>query len=362
MTHILRPENRGPIAPHSALVDDPTGDPSYWEALLADPEYAEAAVLGDAELRQQLVNWPTFWQRREVQADWLCEPVLARGRAHAMFAPGGTGKSLFSLWLAAAIATGRQGLLGWPVTRRKVLYLDYEMTEDDLRERLEEMGYDETSDLSDLHYMLLPGIASADTPEGGKTIATIAAMCGAELVIIDTFSRAVQGDENDADTVRAFYRWTGIHLKAAGLAFCRIDHAGKDVDKGQRGSSAKNDDVDVVWRMKKAGGASFDLHATKRRMGWIPEDVALMQYDEPHLHYKVADDVPPMGTERVIRTLETLGVSPLASGREAATVMRQAGETARNELIRAAQKVRKRQASGVAGVRKMTGGDPLDER
>lgn len=302
----------------------------------------EAEVNGyDAGLLGMLVDWPTFWRRQESDATWIAEPVLAEGRAHAIYAPGGTGKSLFSLWLAAALASGRAGLDGVPLRQRRVLYLDYEMTQDDLLERLAAMGYDETCDLTNLSYALLPSLPPADAPEGGKAIARMAQLVNAELVILDTFSRAVSGDENDADTVRSFYRWTGLHLKAEGRAFARIDHAGKDIDKGQRGTSAKNDDVDVVWQMVKADGG-FKLTAKKRRMGWVPETVALLQYDEPNLHYKVAAEVAPAGTDDVVRVLDELKVPPSASARAASTALKVAGRGARDQLVRAAQKRRSR--------------------
>jgi hypothetical protein len=101
-------------------------------------------------------------------------------------------------------------------------------------------------------------------------ICDLARQCQAELVIIDTFSRAVEGAENDADTVRNFYRWTAINLKAEGRSLLRIDHAGKDLKKGARGTSAKNDDVDLVWQMVRTGD-NIKLTATKKRHTWIQD-------------------------------------------------------------------------------------------
>ena len=113
--------------------------------------------------------------------------------AVALFAKGGTGKSLLALWIAAALATGR------PVFHRQrppvhVLYLDYEMSEDDLKSRLESMGYDADHDLTHLHYALLPQMAPLDGEAGGKTVAALAALVAAELVVTNTFGRAVSGD------------------------------------------------------------------------------------------------------------------------------------------------------------------------
>ena len=315
----------------------------YWAAILEDPEYIAAPLAPDGDLLRMLIDWPTFWKRENASADWMCEPIIARGRAHAMFAAGGTGKSLFSLWLAATIATGRIGLQGWPIESCTVLYLDYEMTEDDLYERLDAMGFGPTIDLSRLHYAVLPSLPPADAPEGGKAIAKLAELVNADLVVIDTFARAVAGNENDADTVRSFYRWTGIHLKAAGRAFLRMDHAGKDAEKGQRGSSAKNDDVDVVWQMTVADGG-FKLAARKRRMGWVPETIGLVQLDDPVLRYRVAVELAPAGTDRVIADLDDLNVPVDMSARKAVTALKEAGRGARDQLVRAAQKQRSRRA------------------
>jgi hypothetical protein len=311
-----------------------------------DNQGDEVASKYDADLNSMLLNWEDFWAKDFSDIQWLADPVIALGRAHAIFAPGGTGKSLFSLWLAAALACGKQGLDGEPLTPRRVLYLDYEMTPDDLKERLSAMGYDQTDNLTRLHYALLPSLPPADAPEGGKAIARMAQLVDAELVIIDTFSRAVSGDENDADTVRAFYRWTGLHLKAEGRAFLRIDHAGKDVEKGQRGTSAKNDDVDIVWQMIKADGG-FKLTNKKGRMGWIPDSVALLQYDTPHLHYKIADEVAPAGTDLVVADLDALQVPPSVSARKAAQMLRESGNGTRDILVRAAQKRRMRRIVSV---------------
>jgi hypothetical protein len=149
------------------------------------------------------------------------------------------------------------------------------------------MGYGPEVDLGRLHYALLPSLPGLDEPEGGKAVVRLAQLCEAALVVIDTFGRAVHGDENEADTVRAWYRWTGLHLKAEGRAFVRVDHAGKDIEKGQRGTSAKNDDVDVVWRLTRQDGDAYKLIAKKRRMGWVPETVDLVLEETSDLTYKM---------------------------------------------------------------------------
>ena len=69
-------------------------------------------------------------------------------------------------------------------------------------------------------------------------------------------------------------------LKQRGATWVRLDHAGKDLDRGQRGSSAKGDDVDVVWRLDMTdNGVTF--HREAARMSWVPPSVDFVQLDDP---------------------------------------------------------------------------------
>lgn len=223
------------------------------------------------------IHWPEFWRQEEdLEARWLSEPIIAAERAHALYAGAKTGKSLLLLQVAAALATGRPFLDKRAHDPVGVLYADYEMTEEDLRQRLVQFGYGADDDLDPLNYYLLGAGQALDTVDGGLALMETAHDAGVKLVIIDTTARAVAGGENDADTLRAFYRCSGVGLKRLGIAWVRVDHSGKDAAKGQRGTSAKNDDVDVVWRLGPAGGeGAFNLEATHQRMGWVPRKVEL---------------------------------------------------------------------------------------
>ena len=219
------------------------------------------------KLLDSLINWQEFWKQDFPPEDWLIKPIIPRNQLVTIFAPGGTGKSLLALYIAAGIATGRN-MFGEDNKPISVLYMDYEMQQAQLFERLTAMGYNKDIDLANLHYASLPPIGSLDTSEGAKQICDLARAVQAKLVIIDTFSRAVEGAENDADTVRNFYRWTAINLKAEFRSLLRIDHSGKDLKKGARGTSAKNDDVDLVWQMTRTGD-TVRLNPTKKRHTWI---------------------------------------------------------------------------------------------
>ena len=299
----------------------------------------------DRDLLSLLVDWPEFWTQDHTVAEWLAEPIIARHRAHAIFAPGGTGKSLLALWLAANIATGTP-IFGYSNQPATVLYLDYEMTADDLAERLQAMGYGPEHDLTRLRYALLPSLPSLDAADGGQAVHRLATLVGAELVIIDTFGRAVEGDENQADTVRAFYRHTGYLLKQDGIAFIRIDHAGKDLDKGQRGTSAKNDDVDIVWQMTRKTGNVYQMKTRKARMGWVPAQFELEMDDQP-IRYTLHHERQPqqVEVEPVLAAFDRYGIDSSLGERKVAQALRDRGEKISNHVLRQAIKVHRQRAA-----------------
>jgi hypothetical protein len=310
----------------------------------AAPLLAGADVMG--RYAPARITWADdFWNPPETGDEWLIGPVIARGRGHAVYAAAKAGKSLFVLAIVAAAATGRAVLArpaGDPV---RTLYLDCEMTPDDLRERLGDMGYGPGDDLEPLAYYSLPSLPPLDTPEGGAHVTELAREHRADLVVIDTLSRVIGGPENEADTIRALYRFTGAPLKAAGIATLRIDHAGKDAERGERGSSAKRDDLDVIWRLTSRDRGCFELRATPPpRMGWVPALVNLEQTTDP-LGYRLVDDAWPAGTAEAAATLDRLGV-PLDHGKERARqAIRAAGETApRSATLMAALRFRRLEA------------------
>jgi hypothetical protein len=117
-----------------------------------------------------LVDWQKFWHQDHADEEWLAYPIIPKGRAIALYAPAKAGKSTIVLAVAAAVATGRRVLGQRRAEQVDVLYLDYEMTEADLLERLGELGYGPDDDLSRLHYALLPSLPPLDTREGANAI------------------------------------------------------------------------------------------------------------------------------------------------------------------------------------------------
>lgn len=307
----------------------------------AQPEAAQPTEQPH-RLMQYLVDWDTVWDTPS-SASWLIEPFIAAGRAHALFAAAKTGKSLFVLHAVAAACLG-EPVFGLPMPQEpiKVLYIDCEMTIDDVLERLTDMGYDHRK-IPNLHYLNMPSLKVLDTEEGGQELLHLATYLDVQLVVIDTVSRVVEGEEQSSDTFRHLYRHTIGPLKQAGIATLRLDHAGKEASKGQRGSSAKNDDVDVVYRLDR-NDDGYSVTATHRRIPWVQEKTNYTLTEDPW-KLSLALEAVPAGTKDVIEMLNAAGVPLDATVRSASSILKSAGMKARTTLISAALKARRRSFS-----------------
>lgn len=277
----------------------------------ADPDEEPDADL--EPFKAQRLDWHKFFADDHTGEQWLAEPLIPAGRLVALYAPAKQGKSEVALAVVAALATGRP-ILGQPnpYGPRDAMYLDYEMTLADLSERLAQLGYPDPDEMEHFHYWPLPSLPPLDTAYGASVARRLAAWCGAKVMVIDTFGRSVEGDENSNDTFRAFARHTGLALKADGVAVLRTDHAGKDREKGQRGASAKNDDADVVFRVDRVEDG-WKLQRTHTRINWVPDKVLIdrTEMSNKTLLIELAGASKPSyptGTVQYADDLERLGV------------------------------------------------------
>jgi KaiC/GvpD/RAD55 family RecA-like ATPase len=296
---------------------------------------------------------------------WLIEPVLPARRSVSIVAGAGQGKSLLALDWAASLATGRAVCdrpAGDPVA---VVYIDMEMTYDDLAERLEALGYDYANDRTlqeNLHYFLMAQFAPFDDKEGGDELLTVVQKYGAAVVVIDTLARVVSGGENDADTYRGFDFHTGKRLKALGMTVLRLDHEGKTKKKGARGSSAKRDDVDVEWRLSVNSAGNVALDLKKGRTKWVPKRVVLSRQEDPLRH--IVRHPALTETQKVLmQRLDAQGIDVDASRNAARSVLSQASVRFSNEDYGPAQAERRRRLRTVMPARQAgTQGEVLQDK
>lgn len=231
-----------------------------------------------------LIDWQQLWAD-ETPERWFVPNLLCEGRAHGCHAPSGIGKSLLWQDVAAGLASGRS-VLGFaaqdPV---RVLYLDHENTpKGDIKPRLLDMGYG-PEDLENLIYLSFPSIESLNTKSGGMSLVELLDYFEPRLVFLDTFSRFVEGDENSSRVAQEFYDFSGRELKRRNIAYLRIDHVGKDASRGARGSSAKVDDLDLIWTMSKSKEEGvFILKNDKARVPIKTSELAIERRTDPLRH------------------------------------------------------------------------------
>jgi len=124
----------------------------------------------------------------------LCAPVLKSGSTHSITAEGGGGKSLLALEMSLAVSRGTPCLLQGSTEPKRVLYLDFEMGRAKYIRRARKMGVDVLAqDVPNLVYRQGLRLPSLDDPKGAVGLLALVEDAQAELVVIDTLSKAVLG-------------------------------------------------------------------------------------------------------------------------------------------------------------------------
>lgn len=332
---------RIPTAPDTpaATITEVTPD----QLLGASPQTTETAPAQVEPLIVPIIDWHELYAHDD-DDEWIIHPILPARRMVALYSAPKVGKSLLMLEIAVGIAQGTETLAYKPDRPRRVLYVDFENDpRGDVRTRLRAMGKG-PDDLDNLCYLSYPTLAKFDTPTGAADLLRHVHHYDCEVVVIDTVSRSVAGEENDNDTWLAFYRNTGLALKQAQVACIRLDHTGKDHDRGMRGGSAKYGDVDAVWRLTTVSDDVLQLECTDHRLPISDKQLTLTRRTDP-LRHEVA--VNPWLTakgariDQIISILDRLDIAPEAGVRPCGDALRSAGYRFNNDTIRAAVRHRK---------------------
>lgn len=267
---------------HTAAVN-PTTDPSVITDLIADHLDTERGRSERASTNSSVLDWDDFFATDFTDTAFLPGRLMAEGQQMALVGDGKAGKSLFAQEWAWRAGTGQRFLGDRQHDPVRILYLDAENGRDEIQRRYRSFGAG-PANMGELRYASFPQIPPLDTPAGGLAVMAMVRDTKAQLVFIDTVSRFISGAENDSDTWLALYRNTLMPLKRAGIASVRLDHFGKDKEKGSRGSSAKTQDVDHIWELTATGGGLLSLRRTHTRTG-IGED----QFGIRRMSQKVGD-------------------------------------------------------------------------
>ncbi|MFJ3097391.1 AAA family ATPase [Streptomyces hydrogenans] len=286
----------------------------------------ESTGKGPEHLVSTLLDWDSFFATDFGSIQLLPGKLMAPGQQITLVGDGKAGKSLLMQEIAWRTATGQSVLGDKPQDPVRILYLDAENGQEQVQERLLSFGAGPRA-MGELRYASFPPVRPLDTAGGGDDLMDMVKATRAELVVIDTVSRFISGPENDADTWLSLYRYTLLPLKRDRISSIRLDHRGKDSERGARGSSAKTQDVDHVWELSALGGGALLMKRTHTRTGIGPDQInlvrqarrdgdnwahggtrhVLMEWDTP-------EDTPePTSDAAIIARLDRAGI-PLEAG------------------------------------------------
>lgn len=180
------------------------------------------------------------------------------------------GKSWLSLQIACAIGTGGR-VFGDVVERGRVLFIALEDNGESLQERMVKQGWPAGA-LVDFLHSENAGALGDLRADGGERMAQHIRAVGYRLVVIDTLSRALRGDQNDADAMtQALAPLQQIAL-SRNCAILILDHhhkmsGGLDCVSDILGSTAKGAVADTLWGLyRERGKTGAKLGVTGRRV------------------------------------------------------------------------------------------------
>jgi len=185
----------------------------------------------------------------------------------------GVGKTFFGLGIADAVSKG-QSFGPWECIQAvPVLYLDGEMSQSDIKQRIKELRIDSPNlyVYSDHHANLqgLPRAHLANEPWRIKMKSILIAR-HVKLWIVDNIASLASGlDENSKKDWDPINSWL-LDLRFSGIATILLHHVNKE--GGQRGTSAREDNLDISIMLKTPGdyvpedGCRFIVHFSKARV------------------------------------------------------------------------------------------------
>ncbi len=204
---------------------------------------------------------------------YIVAGVLFEGFAGAIYGDGGSAKSLLMMHLGQCVARGDKWL-GFDTVNTNVLYLDFELDEDEQSRRAYQvaagMGYGELPD--NCFYI-------SGTGYGTRTVFDHALdVClenGIEMVIVDSLGYAQDGDAEASRDVLKFFREVEGAFRRESISLLIVDHQSKNgqyKDKTMFGSVYKSNSVRSVFQVEpgERGDGCINLTLRHKKVNFGP--------------------------------------------------------------------------------------------
>jgi hypothetical protein len=236
-----------------------------------DGDYDFCITLSDIPPRLRWRYRETDWLMEESEPeDLLLGEVISTTTRAMLYAPTGTGKTLFALDLATYVAAG-SGFLHWKGSEkpRRVLYIDGEMSRALMRARFQEavrrLGKRPVG-LVVLNREQTPELPSLDTADGQRWLNRYVEDRGPfDLIVFDNIASLLGGSMIGVESWNATKPWVR-DLSARGIAQIWVHHTGIDTSHAY-GDSTREFEMDTVIKLDPAGdGIKLSFPKARRRM------------------------------------------------------------------------------------------------
>jgi hypothetical protein len=141
--------------------------------------------------------------------NYLVAPLITAGSRVMLYAEWATYKTFLMLHLALHLAAGRPWLGKFAVpAAKRVLYVDEEMPEYELRRRIQRLAIGAGLDAEQLPFRALSrqGLRVKDGMAKALLLALDKHAFDPEVIIVDSFRRVLVGSENESEKVADFWR------------------------------------------------------------------------------------------------------------------------------------------------------------
>jgi hypothetical protein len=209
--------------------------------------------------------------------EFVVAGLVAESAVTAITGDAGIGKTTLATALAGSVSRGVD-FMGRRCTQRSVLILDRENTAPIVQERLQRLRIQDGSALK-----IWGSWLEEPAPEPGAVciLEWVQACQPKPLLIVDSLIAFLNGDENDANTVRTFMQQLR-RLADMGAAVIVLHHSGKgETSRKYRGSSDFKASIDVGYNVTNFGGNQLQrlrLEAFKTRFA-VETDLVVSYVD-----------------------------------------------------------------------------------
>jgi len=255
---------------------------------------------------------------------WIVPDLLPPGLTVLSGKPK-VGKSWLALQLALSILVGGK-MFGREVERGRVLYLALEDNERRLKDRMIKQGWPvNPGGVEFMLFNIFRDQIGALNSNGGKRLLKNIEAKKYRLVIVDTFSRAIQGEQLDVSEMTQAVGTLQQYALSKGIGLLFVDHMPKNTgdltDPIQHvyGSVGKAAALDTVWGLyKERGKVGAKLAITGRD---IKDETLQLTFDMKgffwHCEGNALDFELTEQRKAILATLEDLGRSQAAAIAEA---------------------------------------------